>query len=445
MKTKLRMNRKFALLAGALALGITGMAQNNALILNDNVFLVIDGGSSGSEAVMVVNQSNSAGITTMGTGGNIITGGEFDYVKWNVGTGTGAYVVPFTTDVGNVKIPLTVNLTAAGTGSGSIAMSTWDVSTGAGQFDNTPWATEVTHMAGANGSADNSDYAVDRFWIIDAANPLGVAGETYTVLPTPSINFAYNTAAAEVGDGNALSLGNLGGQYFDPVGENWHGAGSGASASGIWGTDNGTGLVTAVAPPSWHRTWTLADYMSPLPVELVFFDAECKSEGVVISWQTASEINASHFEIYKSFDGLEFEMVGTIQAQGNSTINVDYNFVDQEVNTSDAIYKLVQIDFDGTTEEMAHVSESACYSDAGLNVFGDLNGDVVITWEAANDGDYEVKLYDALGKQVSAVEYINVQKGFNRFNLSYSQLAFGNYMIQISSPSESFVKKLVIR
>lgn len=440
------MKKTLFLLTG-LGFALASTAQNNALVINNDAFLVLNGGTDGTESVIVVNQSHQDGIITAGTGGNIITKGEFDYIKWNVGTSTGAYNIPLTSDVGNVKIPLTVGITGGGTGSGYMAISTWDVSTGAGQFDNTPYASEVTHMAGANGSADNSENAVDRFWIIDVSDPLGT-GETYSAIPTPSITFGYNSAVAETGDGNDNSMvGNLGGQHFDPVGENWHGAGAGAASTGIWGVDNGAGLVTGVVPDAgtWFRSWTLANFLSPLPVELNFFETECKTEGVIITWQTASETNASHFEVYKSFDGIEFEYVETIQAQGNSNVNVDYSMIDESINTSDAMYKLVQVDFDGTSHDMTTEVEHACISNAGLNVYGDMNGDVVIDWNASVDGAYDVVLYDGIGKQVSGVQNINVVSGFNQFKLSYMQLAFGNYMIQISNGEETFVKKLVIR
>lgn len=421
-------------------------AQNNALVINNDAYMVINGGVSGTEAVVVVNQPHANGIVTAGTGGNIITQGEFDYVKWNIGTSTGVYTVPFTADVNNAKLPLSVNITGAGTGSGYIAFSSWDVSSGVGQFDNSPYASEVTHMAGANGNPDNSEYAVDRFWIIDVSDPLGT-GETYTAIPSPTLAFGYNTSAAETADGNLLTVGNLGAQHFDPVGEDWHGSGSGASATGIWGTDNGAGLVSNVVPPAgeWYRTWTLADYQSPLPVELNFFEADCKQEGVVISWQTASEINSSHFEIYKSYDGTHFDLVGTVPSAGNSNVNIDYQMIDETVNTSDVMYKLIQVDNDGTTEEMAVTFENACFSDAGLQVYGNMNGEVSINWNAVSEGQYEVKMFDAIGKQVSNPQLLNVMEGYNQFKLNFNQLAFGSYMIQISNGEESFVKKLVIR
>ncbi len=427
-------------------LGQSFWTQNNSIVIRDNAFIVINGGSAGNEAVVVVDQPHQNGIITSGSGGNIITQGEFDYIKWNVGTSTGAYNIPFTTDVGFVKIPLTVNVTGAGVGSGYIALSTWDVSTGGGQFDNTPWPSDVTHMAGANGVPDNSDYAVDRFWVIDVTDPLGT-GETYSTLPTPNINFGYNTAAAETGDGNNLTVGLLGGQHFDPAGNNWHGSGSGVGvATGIWGADNGAGLVAGVTPPAgeWFRTWTLSDFSSPLPVELNAYDVVCKDEGIVISWETASEVNASHFEVSKSFDGIEFELVGTLQAVGNSNVTTNYSLVDESLNASEAFYKLVEVDNNGVERELSTSAIPACWSEVGFDAYGTLEGGIVVKWNSSTEDAYQIMLFDALGRQVDAPQTVNIQKGYNQFELSYNQLAFGSYMLQVSNGTESFVKKLVI-
>ena len=87
-----------------MVLSISLLSQNNALVIKDNAFVVINGGAAGTEAVMVINQSNPSGIITTGTGGNIVAQGEFDYIKWNVQTGTGNYVIPFTANIGSVKM-----------------------------------------------------------------------------------------------------------------------------------------------------------------------------------------------------------------------------------------------------------------------------------------------------------------------------------------------------
>ncbi|MES2778558.1 MAG: hypothetical protein V4651_01555, partial [Bacteroidota bacterium] len=57
---------------------------------------------------------------------------------------------------------------------------------------------------------------------------------------------------------------------------------------------------------------------SPLPVTLVNFSASKNQSDVIVSWITASEINASHFEIERSIDGKDFTNITTVKATGIS-------------------------------------------------------------------------------------------------------------------------------
>jgi hypothetical protein len=179
-------------------------------------------------------------------------------------------------------------------------------------FDNTPYPSEVIHMAGADGSADVSENVVDRFWVLDIDDPMGT-GEVYTTQPTANISFSYNTDAEEIGNGNSITMGDLVAQQYDGVVDKWFGWFSGGTANGVYGIDNGAGVVSGVIPPSnaWYRTWTLSDKSSPLPIELTYFNSHCENEGLVLEWQTASEINNEYFEILKSFDGVNFEVLTT--------------------------------------------------------------------------------------------------------------------------------------
>lgn len=245
-----------------------------------------------------------------------------------------------------------------------------------------------------------------------------------------------------------MTEGLLGGQHFDPVGENWHGSGAGVgTATGIWGADNASGLVSGVTPPAgeWYRTWTLSDYSSPLPVELTYFDLKCEEEGVVVFWETVSEVNASHFEIHKSSNGVDYELIGTVQAMGNSSNPVTYSYTDQYSSAANMAYRLTEVDNNGSRRVLSSSMVSGCVSDATFEAYGTLNGDVVITLNSSFKDDYDVMLFDALGKQVSASQNISVVKGFNQFELSYNHLAFGTYLLQVVNDRESFTKKITIR
>ncbi|MCB0634841.1 MAG: T9SS type A sorting domain-containing protein, partial [Lewinella sp.] len=85
-----------------------------------------------------------------------------------------------------------------------------------------------------------------------------------------------------------------------------------------------------------------------LPVELVDFRAEATTSGHHLQWQTASELNNSHFEVQHSTDGLRFERIGEVAGQGTSEESTNYEWYYQP--TSRAIqhyYRLRQIDYDG--------------------------------------------------------------------------------------------------
>ncbi|OHX66787.1 T9SS type A sorting domain-containing protein [Flammeovirga pacifica] len=88
-----------------------------------------------------------------------------------------------------------------------------------------------------------------------------------------------------------------------------------------------------------------------LPVEMVSFTTKVENDHVVIQWQTATEINADHFELRRSYNGKDWELVtDAIQAAGNSQTTLDYEFVDENIHSGHIIYQLKEIDFDGKGE-----------------------------------------------------------------------------------------------
>lgn len=85
-----------------------------------------------------------------------------------------------------------------------------------------------------------------------------------------------------------------------------------------------------------------------LPIELVYFKGTPNHNRVDLEWMTASEANNSHFEIQKSFDGLEFANIATISSVGNSQQTVVYHHSDFGLsNTAAVYYRLKQVDYDG--------------------------------------------------------------------------------------------------
>ncbi len=85
-----------------------------------------------------------------------------------------------------------------------------------------------------------------------------------------------------------------------------------------------------------------------MPVELISFRGANKKNHNILSWITASEINNSHFEIQRSYDGFNFEKIGSINGHGTSFDNHEYEYIDDSFTSSLCYYRLKQYDYDGT-------------------------------------------------------------------------------------------------
>lgn len=407
-------NKILYLLFTFVILGIN--AQNNALILKDNPYIVLNGGTVGTPVYIVVNQTNASGITTQGSGGNIISENEYNYVKWNIGTGTGSYTVPFTTGVGGTeqKIPLTMLPTTAGIGSGDLLFSTYET-----DDNNLPWASGVTHFQSSSGNLDNKDWVVDRFWIIDAEN--------YTTKPAVQLSFGFNDDATEVGAPNLLSLTNLGAQRFNTSNNHWEGSHSGSN--GIWGTVTGTAgnrRVTGVniAATEFYRAWTLTDYDHPLPLSLNYFEGECEHSAINLSWEIANLEEATYL-VQKSLDGINFTTIGTANSFNYETT---FHYIDRNPYINQSFYRLIVEEGDNDLQSEI-ISVRTCDENINSFVFSPLNNsNVYIELNSIKTNTkHQFLLIDLSGKIVKQQNLYSANKGNNQFMIDASNLASGIY------------------
>jgi type IX secretion system substrate protein len=115
--------------------------------------------------------------------------------------------------------------------------------------------------------------------------------------------------------------------------------------------------------------WTLANSSSILPVELIHFSAEKRADEVLLRWQTATELNNEGFEVEHSTDGSNWEYLGFVNGNGNSTEKHDYNFTHKSPANGENYYRLLQVDFDGQSDYSDIRSVEFEILDSQINVF----------------------------------------------------------------------------
>jgi len=87
------------------------------------------------------------------------------------------------------------------------------------------------------------------------------------------------------------------------------------------------------------------------PVELIYFIGTANDDNHVdLSWATATELNNDFFEVQRSFDGEQFEVIGIIDGNGTTNQEIEYGFQDRTARSGVNYYRLRQVDFDGAFE-----------------------------------------------------------------------------------------------
>jgi hypothetical protein len=87
-----------------------------------------------------------------------------------------------------------------------------------------------------------------------------------------------------------------------------------------------------------------------LPITLLFFDVEEKSDLVSLKWATASELNFDKFIIERTLNGKEFFEIGTLAGSGTSSTRINYSFEDKSPIVGRSYYRLKAVDYDGVYE-----------------------------------------------------------------------------------------------
>lgn len=101
-----------------------------------------------------------------------------------------------------------------------------------------------------------------------------------------------------------------------------------------------------------NTSLTLKTYIVVNPVELTYFTATLKNNVVKLAFETALEVNASHFEIERSVDAKNWSRIATVKAANKPT---RYSVTDDAPLSIGAYYRLKQVDLDGQFEVFKNV------------------------------------------------------------------------------------------
>lgn len=179
---------------------------------------------------------------------------------------------------------------------------------------------------------------------------------------------------------------------------------------------------------------------APLPVELLFFEAEKLEDDVMLTWETASERNNSHFEIQRSDNGKNFYSLGIVQGNGTSSDVNSYEFFDQKTDSPIHYYRLKQVDFDGKYE---YTDVRRVTFQSNVQVHFQLNPTIVrneIEFTAIQKNiEYQFAIYNQMGQIVKEGSFTN------QTLLNLESIGSGMYIVQLFGRTRTpiFTKKII--
>jgi subtilisin family serine protease len=188
--------------------------------------------------------------------------------------------------------------------------------------------------------------------------------------------------------------------------------------------------------------------IDPLPVELTSFSAIIKDKSVTLNWRTETEVNNYGFEIQRSVQTDEWEVLGFVEGHGNSNSPKEYNFSDSEVNSSGTVsYRLKQIDNDGTYEFSMALEVnigSLMNFELNQNYPNPFNPSTTINYQVPKMSFIKLKVYDVLGNEILTL--INEEKSVGSFEVDFNaiNLPSGVYFYKLQAGSFVETKKMVL-
>ena len=278
--------------------------------------------------------------------------------------------------------------------------------------------TDAVLMGGTNGGAITTPL-VNRTWHVGKSNPSANSGSGV------DMSFQWDSAQ-ETGVMSAYKL-------------NTHTGGGWVLASGYGGSES----LSGANPKTLNYTGYKGSFslfaiggspVSPLPIVLKEFTAECAEESVMLRWITHSEINNERFTVHRSADLMMWEEVLTLPGGGNSNAPLSYTATDERPLEGMAYYRLTQQDYDGTAESFEPVAVFCSAAQNGtdaLHVYPNPAEEFfTVSLKLTENLDGQLELSDMNGR-VLLTRNVDVSSGNHSFSFDRAGIPSGTYVLRL--------------
>jgi hypothetical protein len=164
-----------------------------------------------------------------------------------------------------------------------------------------------------------------------------------------------------------------------------------------------------------------------LPLNLLNFSVKNTNNSANLKWQTANEVNTSHFEIERSNGQINFQKIGKVLANNQKEKN-EYDFLDENPDAGLYYYRLKMVDIDGKYSYSPIRSILFKNNESEFTVFPSPADKSVTVDLKRHFSKVKAEIISSIGKEVGSKRMVDTQK----FEIDISNLSPGIYIIRIS-------------
>jgi hypothetical protein len=183
-----------------------------------------------------------------------------------------------------------------------------------------------------------------------------------------------------------------------------------------------------------------------LPIELVEFRATAKTKrSVQLRWTAESEQNLRYYEIERSTDAQQFDVIGKTESEGGLGITAKYLFDDSRPVSGDNHYRL-KMTYDDNSFGYSPI-RTVQIEDTGISNFrvqpNPTFGPITLSFTADKEMDVKISFTDAKGLLVKTHPF-SAQEGKNTIYLDGTTLSAGKYNIALEAPGQDKIVQQVV-
>ncbi len=193
-------------------------------------------------------------------------------------------------------------------------------------------------------------------------------------------------------------------------------------------------------------TAVIGDNGGPVPVKLVSFKATKVNDNGLVSWTTESELNNDYFIVQRSDDGIHFTDRGKVVGSGTTAFTHAYQLTDPlNTNSQVVYYRLKIVDRDakyGFSKIIAIKLNGIAVNN--FNVYPNpFISDIKVSVTSSDDEVASFRILSFDGKEM-LTRKVSLQSGDNIVVLTnFGTLAKGNYILEVTTSTDKFIKKIV--